>query len=170
MAAERLSLATRAFAQWLKMALPRMWLAFSILSIVGFVIFLCIDHDNPLRSDDPYIVGIFFGITSACLSAVYSLLEAIATRVGRAWIKNTGYAFLLSAWSCTWWAVSYIVPDHEGAAELVFYLAAASLGIGVATWPLCRFTVPKTATVPARCMGAIFLLCYFAVAARMALR
>ena len=39
----------------------RSWLAFSTLAVVGFVVFLFLDGDDPLRSDDPYIVGLFLG-------------------------------------------------------------------------------------------------------------
>ena len=68
----------------------RGWLVFSVLAAIGFVLWLIMDRDDPLHSDDPYLAGLFVGIVGACLSSVYTVMESIAQRFRRRHLTDLG--------------------------------------------------------------------------------
>jgi hypothetical protein len=145
--------------------LLRAWLAFSALAIIGASTFLIIDRDDPLRSDDPYLAGIFLGIVAACATAVYSVAEKIGQHFGREGLRDRVYVGALTAWCLFWWLCSFAGGNGIGA-----IYSAVSLGSGSLTWPLCRFALPGTVVAAISCGGALLLAMYCVVAVRMALR
>ncbi len=144
----------------------RGWLAFCTLAAIGFVWFWFIDHDNPLQSDDPYLVGFFFGISAACLAIIYTVAESIGRRVGWTQLKDFVYAVLLAAWCLLLWAGS--LGGGEGAC-ILSAASVASLVIGLLTYPLCRFDAPRVLLVIMSCMGVLLLTMYCVVCVRMGL-
>ena len=57
----------------------------------------------------------------------------------------------------------------EGAG-LLGYAAIASLVVGIATYPLCRFRLPRVFAAVVSCMGLLLLVMYCMVFVRMAQR
>jgi len=155
------------FGHFLGISVLRAWLAFSALGVLGFVFFWFMDRDNPLRSDDPYVVGFAFGIVAACCAIVYTVTERIAQRVGRTQLRDSVYAILLAAWCLLLWAGSR--GGGEGSGVLAFS-AAASLVIGLLTYPLCRYKSPRVLVTIMSCTAVLLLAMYCVVCIRMAQR
>lgn len=152
------------FRQLARILITRAWLAFSVLAIVGFTVFLFIDRDDPLRSDDPYLVGFIFGMVAAGLAAVYTAIEIFAQRLNLRHLSGFTYSVVLAGWCALMWALSR--RGGEGA-ELFVYFAVASLGIGLLTYPLCRFRIPRTFAVIISGMGGLIVIMYCFVSLRM---
>jgi len=147
----------KAIGQLAGATLLRAWLVFSTVAALGFWAGLCIDHDDPLRSDDPYIFGCVFGVFAACLAAVYSVSEGIARHVGRTPIRDVSYAAVLAAWCLLLWGGS--LQGGEAAPWLAFW-ANASFIVGALTYPLCRCRPPRAVGIVVSCVGVLFLVMY----------
>ncbi len=145
----------------------RAWVAFSALAIVGFAVFLRIDGDDPLESDDPYLLGFVFGGIAAGSAGVYTVAEGIARRAGRLWLRDLIYGAVLAAWCLFLWIGSR--GGGEGAGILA-YAVVASLIVGVLVYPLCRFRLPWLLIAVLSCASAGLLVMYCVVCERMAQR
>lgn len=150
------------FRQLTRRLIVRVWLAFSALTIVGFAIFWLMVGSDPL-TDNPYIVGFIFGMVAAGLAAVYTVIERFAQRLNRRHLSGFTYAVVLAGWCALLWALSR--RGGEGA-ELFAYSAVASLGIGLLTYLLCRFRIPRTFAVIISGMGGLIVIMYCVVALR----
>src|SRR5688500_18120090 len=113
-------------AEWVGLAgggLMRAWRVFSALAVIWFVVALCIDWDNPLHSDDPYIIGFLFGTVGAAASVVYSLGELVGRRLGRNALRDVGYWVVLAAW-----CVLLVVTTRNSEGEdMAVFVAIGSL-------------------------------------------
>ena len=139
-------------------SLLRSWLGFSAVTVLAWAAFLDIDRDNPLRSDDPYIVGFFCGGFAAAMGIVYSIAEkACATRV-RASIL---YAAVVVLWTMLFVALS--AQAKEGA-ELGRFLAFAHLVSGIVSWPLFAYRIPRSMVAAISAGGLAILIMYGIVA------
>ncbi len=147
--------------------MSRAWLAFCVVAIIGFTLFLFVDGDDPLRSDDPYLVGFTVGIAASCLAVIYTALEGIARRIGHIRLGRSAYALLLAAWCLSLWAASFAGGE---AADVLAYAASASLVVGLVTFLLCRFDAPRVLTIAMSCFGILLLAMYCVVSVRMELR
>lgn len=116
----------------------RAWLAYSLLGILGTVFFIIIDHDHPLKSDDPWIVGCIFGGIAACATVPYTATE-LFRKDGP--VKHAVYALALCVWCLLLWVGE--LQASEGAGILAFF-SWASLIAGAITWPLLRLKLPLT--------------------------
>ena len=143
----------------------RAWLASSAFAILGFAVNWFIDGDDPLQSDDPYIVGFVFAIVAACFAIVYTVTETIAQRVSRIQSRGFLYGILLVAWCLLLLAGS--CRGGEAAPALEF-AAAASLVIGLLTYPLCRYRWPGALVAIMSCMGVLLIVMYCVVWIRRA--
>ena len=155
----------KSFLQLAGISLLRAWLVFSALAVLGFAVLLFIDRDDPLRSDAPYLVGFFVGAVGACWAIVYTAVENIAQQVGR--MRLLVYAIVLAAWCLLLWAGSR--AGGEGG-DLLNCAAIASLVIGLLTYCLCRFSLPRVLVVIISCAGLLLLAMYCAVCVVMAQR
>ena len=140
-------------------ALRRAWLAMCTLGTVGFLWFWIVDGDNPLRSDDPYLVGLIFGMFAACLAIIYTATESIGRRVGWRRFQDFAYPIVLAAWCLFLWGNSL----RGGEAAAVLSVACvASLIVGALTYPVCRFDVPRRLAVTVSCIAVVLLAMYCA--------
>jgi hypothetical protein len=148
----------------LGMAAWKAWLVFSLTAVVGAVLFIFLDGDNPLRSDDPYIAGNLFGGVAAVL-AVFHVLVWEST--GKRRVAHVASAVLLSLW-CGFLFVSSLTPS-EGSGILK-YLSVTSLAAGMLAWPLVNFELGRKWEIAISCLGVLFWLGYVQVAIHMANR
>ena len=62
------------YRHFISLALVRAWVAFVIIAVLAGVAFT-IDGDDPLRSDDPYVLGYACGVFAAAMALVYTAAE-----------------------------------------------------------------------------------------------
>lgn len=144
---------------WL--AATRSWLAFCLMSFLFALVFLLIDGDNPLRSDDPYVVGFFFGCIGACLALLYSMVELIKKG---GWFKDAVYFVCCGLWTV------FLLLAGRNAIEgrwLINYIMLGSLIAAAVEWPLLRFRAPRVLYAIASIACAVLIGLYMFVAARM---
>ena len=139
-------------------AVARAWLAFCLLSFLFALAFLLIDGNNPLRSDDPYIVGFLFGSIGACHTLVYSAAELIKKD---GYFKDVIWLVACGLWCAllylTWWSA----VEGRG---IILYILVGSLIVAAVEWPLLRFGVPRVVFVATSIIGAaLIVLCLFVV-------
>jgi hypothetical protein len=145
----------------------RSWLVFSALAVLGFVVFLFLDGDNPLQSDDPYLVGFFFGTVAACFAILFTVMESIAQRVRRITVRDLVYSVVLAGWCLLLLAGSRGGGEGEG---ILVFSASASFVSGLLTYPLCRYNPPRVVVIVVSCMGVLLFAMYGVVCVRMAQR
>lgn len=126
-------------AKFLTPVMLRVCLAANALGIVGFVVALGLGHDDPLRSDDPYILGFLFGGFAACSAIVYTIFENVGRRCNRPYLTEVGYVSAIAVWCLLLWLASLRAPEMP---EVLIYMAIASAAVGLLAYPLCRF-VPR---------------------------
>ncbi|MEX0715072.1 MAG: hypothetical protein WD066_00725 [Planctomycetaceae bacterium] len=144
-------------------SLRRAWLGFTATFILGGAAFILIDGDDPLRSDDPYVVGFATGAFAAVMGVAYSIAESVC---GNRWRTSLAYFALVGAW--TVFFIAATARANEGA-EMGRFLAIAHASSAVVCWPLFAFRLPKAAVAAISVAGAAALAMYAIVAARMAL-
>jgi hypothetical protein len=143
-------------------SLVRFWLGFAALSVLGWAAFLVLDGKNPLRSDDPYIVGFLCGGFAGAMGVVYSLVEkACASRL----CGFMCYCSILLLWGMLLVTLTAQAPE---AAEIGRYLAFAHVASGAISWPLFGFRIPRSIVVLISGAGLAVLLMYGIVVVRMA--
>lgn len=142
-------------------AVARAWLAFCLLSFLFALAFLLLDGDNPLRSDDPYIVGFLFGSIGACHTLVYSAAEWL--KQGKRF-KHVIWLLALALWCAllclTWWSAA------EGRG-IILHILMGSLIVAAVEWPLLRFGVPRTFYAITSIAGATLIGLYLYVATQV---
>jgi hypothetical protein len=154
---------TQSFGQKIASVAARTWIAFSLFSFAFAAIFVAIDGDNVLHSDDPYLVGFI----AAMFGSICSCALAIATVLGVSRAKlYVSYCAVLAAIAGLLFGFDYFAPPREGQG-IPSILAATFLLCGGIAVPL-QF-VPLTKRVVALCSvpGALLLLGYAAVVTRM---
>lgn len=145
-------------------SLFRSWLGFSALTILGWLMFLAMDRDNPFHSDDPYLVGFLCGGFAAVMGFVYSIAEKLfATRLR----TSLCYGAIVGLWAGLLFAGSN--NSHEGA-ELFAFFAVVSLIAGAISWPLFAFRVPRSFVIVLTVSAVALLAMYGIVALRLASR
>ncbi|KKL27634.1 hypothetical protein LCGC14_2383170, partial [marine sediment metagenome] len=131
--------------QLLLSGLSRAWVAFVIVAFVAGAAFLAFDRDNPLESDDPYVVGFTCGAIGAAMAAMYTIIEAVAKRQV---VVLTTYFALLLGW-CAFLVVQSILGRAAGGHHhgMYTYAAIASFLIGAGTLPLFRRRLPPRVVI-----------------------
>lgn len=149
---------------FLILSLRRVWVAFAGLTVFGFAASYGIEVENPLRSDDPYVIGFACGTLAAGMSVVYSIAEKLC---GGRWWATLCYGVAVCLWSA--FLVAMTANSNEGK-QVGQLIAVASLVVGAIGWPLFAFHIPRQ---PAKMLtvGALIALgMYAVVAVRMAMR
>jgi hypothetical protein len=132
-------------------SLLRAWLGFSALTILGWLMFLAMDRDNPFHSDDPYLVGFLCGAFAAAMGIIYSVAEKIlTTRLA----ISLCYGVIVGAWTCLLFALA---EDSREGGQLFSFFAVVSLIAGALSWPLFAFRLPQSLVI-ALTVGATTLL------------
>jgi hypothetical protein len=150
--------------RWIATSMWRAWLGFAGLTVFGFVASYAMEVENPLRSDDPYLMGFLMGGIAAGMSVVYSIAEKV---VGNRWWSSLCYGAAVCLWAVFVVATSANSPEGEDIGKLI---AIASLVIGALGWPLYAFCVPRGLAVSLTVGALIALVMYVVVAVRMAMR
>ena len=150
------------FRQFVRTSLLRCWLGFSALTVLGWAAFLVIDGDNPLRSDDPYLVGLICGVFAAVMGLLYSLLEKACTSRT---LSTTCYLAILCLWAFLFITLSAQAPEG---ADIARFIAIAQLLSGVISWPLFAFKIPHGVIALLSGTGLAVLVMYGVVVVRMA--
>jgi hypothetical protein len=137
---------------------------FGLAGAAGFALYLLLDGDNPLRSDDPYLVGFLLGAVGAASAAIYTLFE---TFVRRPIIVDFVHFGLLGLWALMLLVSELFVIEGQGYPT---YFAAGSVFAGTIAWPPCRFRIPTWFAVGASLLGIAMAVTYFVVASRLGAR
>ena len=152
----------------LREASIRAWTAFCALAILGGAMMIAADGDNPLHSDDPYIVGFVFGGIGAVLSAAYSWLAAGRNSPRSADAK---FVVILLGWCGFLLVMAFLTRNiSDGVDEIYQMLVAASLLCGGVAWPLSRFQLPAWLIITLTVCGLAFFGMYVVVARQLAAR
>lgn len=151
------------FREFVVTSLWRAWLGFAGLTVLGFVAFLIFDHDNPLHSDDPYLVGFILGGIAAGISLVYSLAEKA---FGNRWWATLCYGMVIGLWAIL--ATMATANSPEGK-EIGMVVGGASLVVGAIAWPLIAFRIPRSLAAILTISALAAMVMYGVVAVRLAL-
>jgi hypothetical protein len=138
----------------------RAWLAFAAWMFLGWSIGILLDGDNPLRSDDPYCIGLIFGVVAACMAGAYGLVELFKLSQKK---TSDFYLFLLGIWCIFLFTMSWIPRvggEAQVAEELLLHFTAASAIIGVSVWPLCIKKLPRFCAGGISAVGITLLAMY----------
>jgi hypothetical protein len=127
----------------------------------GVAAFAIAFRDNPLKSEDPYLVGMLCGGLAAVAAAFYTMFE---TFVRRPIIVDFLYFELPAVWSVIVWIWTAVTPEAKGLGP---YAAGGSLAACAIAWPLCRFRVPRRIAILAAAAGVLLVATYAIVALRI---
>lgn len=126
-----------------------------------------VDGDHPLRSDDPYLVGLLFGGLAAFLSATIALADFwFEKRRG----KSVAYLIVCGLWCSFWTAAEFTANEGQGVG---FSIMTLGLLVVAATWlylrsficrELCRWHPTRLVSTLLSIFGGLFLLLYLYVA------
>ena len=155
----------KTWAQVVGSGLRRASLAFVVVAYVFGSLFVGVDGDDPLRSDDPYIVGFFCGAVASAMALLYTFVERFVAN------RDTVSAIcfgILSAWCGSLLIARFVDPYGEGAGHLLFF-AIASFHSGVIGWLLSRWRVPNRLAWVIGAAGIVMACLYITVAVRMTL-
>lgn len=147
--------------------LARIYVVFSLFAVSTGLIAAWAGGDDLLRSDDPYLVGIFLGSVAGTFSLVYFVVKRLAPQTASRNAAEIACFGVLSLWSGFIWLAT---RRSNEAAELGAGIAVVSLAIGALTWPLCRFQLHPVAARVIGLLGAAFIGGYAYVAFQMAQR
>lgn len=151
----------RKFINFMGAAAIRAWVAFCVFAIIGFVICILVYNPDPLRRDDAYCLGFAFGGVAAFLTMVYSVAKGISRLVGRPWIAFVIYLLALILFFLFIMISAYL--SWNGTDPSVYYawaVCGVGLGIGMVSYPFCRFDFPRAVVVFISCFGILFLTMY----------
>jgi hypothetical protein len=155
------------FVRFFGTALLRAVVAFSALAVHWAIVFVFIDGDNPLRSDDPYLVGFVCGAIAAVAATVYTIAEDVGKLTHHRIHRDLLYAGTVTGWCLSLWTVWAATRPRGEGSELLRYLALASLVTGLLVWPLCRFRLPIALIAAIVLAGVLLVMMYFLVVTRM---
>ncbi|MBN1393492.1 MAG: hypothetical protein JW959_00475 [Pirellulales bacterium] len=137
------------------------WLVYCSASFLFALAFLILDGDNPLQSDDPYIVGFTFGVIGACHSLFYSMVEAF-TRGNRP--KHVIWFIAMVLWCAflclAWWNAL----EGQG---MILSILFGSLIVAAIEWPLLYFRTSRAAYITASVIGVTQIGLYLYVATQV---
>ena len=89
----------------------RTWLAFCGAAILSGTAMCLVDGDHPLRSDDPYLVGMLFGGLAAFLAAVSAIAEIW---LGEGRRNHIALLIVCALWCCCWTATEFFAIEGQG--------------------------------------------------------
>jgi hypothetical protein len=138
------------------MVLLRTWLAFSVVSFVVAVVCSVVDHDNPLKSDDPYIVGGIAGGFCAGFAFVCSVVGELGGSRTKQLLAYFGLVLSVSVFLIV---VDVAMPSPEGQGILTLFGVLIAVS-SAATYPLLKIPLTKLSLVCASIPGIIYLLGY----------
>lgn len=145
-------------------ALGRAWLAASAVAVLGGAAFIAIDHDNPLDSDDPYVIGLFLGCVAGALAALYSIAERIPAFARH---KDLCSGAALLVWCSFWFLTDLWDGEAPGYGRII---GLGSFLAGATAWVLCRARPTRRVALVISSGGVLFLVMYGVVCVRMAAR
>jgi hypothetical protein len=152
------------FRRLLSVVLVRGWLAFVVVACLGGGVAIVLDGDNPLQSDDPYLVGFICGLFAGAAALVYTLVEKHCSSRGTALAL---YASLLLAWCAFLLALGRVFDGLEGAAFYP-YASAASLLSGLFAWITFQWRPHWRSVAILSTLGAAMFVMYGIAISRMA--
>ncbi|MCD4726526.1 MAG: hypothetical protein K8R46_02620 [Pirellulales bacterium] len=144
---------------FLRLTAARVWLVFCSLSFLFALLFLLISGCNPLRSDDPYLVGFLFGGIGICLALVYSSAELIKKD---GYFKDVIWLVACGLW-CAFLCLEWHCASSVGQEIMLYSLLIGSLITAAVEWPLLRFGVPHTFYAITSIAGATLIVLFLFV-------
>lgn len=137
-------------------ALARTWLGFSVSAFVTAAASSVLEHDSPLKSDDPYIVGGIVAAFCAGFAFISSIAGAIAGSGAKQPLAYFGTLFALSAFLI---GVDVVCTMPEGQGIPSFFGVAIAV-IGATVYSLMKIPVTKWYVVVGSVPGLLYLLGY----------
>ena len=147
---------TNSLSARIRVGAVRTWIAFSVSSFTFAVLFAIFDGDNPLRSDDPYILG----LTVAAFTAGFSCLLATAYcfRLSSV-VQRMAYFIPLSLIGVTLIVLDAAFPPPEGQG-IPTMLAIVIAACGCLAYPLHSLKLTPVSVTLASIPGLVFLTGY----------
>ena len=138
-------------------SVAHMWMAFSTTASLAAVVGLLFDHDNPLHSDDPYIVGALAG----AFGAFFTLCALMAAAVHKslkvryiAYLSSVGFSIAL----LLLWDLSIVGQEGHGIPTLIAILTG---GAGIVAYPILwlrvNWVTVIATSIPGILVGAGYL-------------
>ena len=142
----------------------RVWIAFSVSSFVVAVAACILDGDNPMRSDDPYLVGF---IVATC-TALFSLCWGIAICIGVSESKQCVVYFMPLVLLVGLLLISdFAFTPIEGRGLPTFFAIAITLG-AIVVYPLHALKLNKVSVTCASIPGILCFIGYSCALVAMA--
>ena len=136
--------------------IARTWLAFSVMTFAGAVAGIVLDGDNPLHSDDPYLMGFVSAIaptfcTASASIAAYRRRSPKAQRVAY-FLPLAGMVGLLLVWDA-------VVTMAEGQGLATFAAVVIAAG-GLLAYPLRASRLDRWSLIVGSIPGIMCLVGY----------
>jgi hypothetical protein len=138
------------------MAMMRTWLAFSVTAFVTATACSVLDQDNPLRSDDPYIVG---GIVAAFCAGLAFLSSITGSVAGSGAKRALAYFGTLFAFTAFLIGVDLVCtqPEGHGIATL---LGVTIVLTGSAAYAIMKIPLTKRYFIGGSVPGLLYIAGY----------
>lgn len=142
-------------------ALGQGWIVFCVIAPIGVIFFAFFDGDNLLHSDDPYIMGTFFGSVAAVLAVIHTGIEQMTEQPRWShWLS----ALALILWSGFLLVVSFFAIEGGDYAR---FLGIGSACAGALAWPLFRRSYSKPVRIAMSALGVLLLTTWLVITARL---
>ena len=147
---------TKSLPARIRVGAVRTWIAFSVSSFTFAVLFAIFDGDNPLRSDDPYILGLI----AAAFTAGFSCFLATAYCLGlSSVVQRMAYFIPLSLIAAALIVFDFASPSPEGQG-IPTMLAIVIAISGCLAYPLHSLKLTPVSVTLASIPGLVFMIGY----------
>lgn len=139
-------------------ALGQGWLVYCVIAPIGVMFFAFFDNDSLLHSDDPYIIGNFFGCVAGVLAVVHTCVEQMT--------RQPRWAHWSSAVALIVWSGILLAVPGEGR-HFARFLGIGSAVAGALAWPLFRHSYAKPVRIALSALGVLLLTMWLVITLRL---